>query len=258
MRKFVDPLAAGGAPVFNTELNGVLNRESWFALEQVIGELIRPNENVIVNGGLITDNGNGTMNITSGMAYFGGAVREFMEFDAGNNIVHPAYLVPSTPVIEQIEFADTVDRDYIKDQRAEFQAGFASISVKMDVPVDNSNYISNVLALQSDVTALFNNWVAEAPSRPDLVANVDEAGNISISFALSGTWAVSKPSTGNYVITQNGGVPANTAVLITPTEVTGTIGIAAKYKPSLGIVQTTNINTGSEIDSGFTIVIYPV
>lgn len=263
MRKFFSPLPDGGAPIYNQELNGVLQKEFWDIIENVMGSILYGSSpNVIVSGGEITNNGDGTLNITSGIAYVNNGVdtvNNFMRFDAYTNVTYPAYLTTKTVNVEQIQFADAVDRDYISEYDAQVVGSMpATEYITLDFPLDNQIYLQNILAKQSILSLIVDDLNAQRRSRPILVANVDTAGAIDVSFALEGTWTSTKLTTGIYEIRQDGSLPLETKVLITPSEVTTANGVTASWEQNTGTAKMYSAIDGNHIDKGFTIVIYPI
>lgn len=253
MRKFKSPLPAGGAPLFNTEANGVLNREIWEALEQLGASLISPIGAMIITGGIISDNGDNTFDITKGIALVSG---EFMEFDASTNNPFPSYLGASVETIEQATYADAVDRDYISEKRAELYTSTPSGTYVVIAGAGNLGVNFNTfLARQWDLNAVIDARTNEAASRPQFIGEVDAAGVLTVKYSSGGSWTVTKTGTGIYQVRKDALV-VNKPLLITPR----TTGISAVYVSSYDF-NVGHINTGvlggSFSDIGFTFVVYP-
>lgn len=263
MRKFKNPLPAGGAPLYNTELNGVLQKEFWDVIEQTLTAILYgSSSNVIVSGGILTDNADGTLDITEGLVYINNgvdSVNQFMRFEAGSSITFPCYLTTNTEVVEQIEFADAVDKDYISEYTAQVVTSVpATPYITLDFPTDTQIYLKNILSKQEILNLLIDDLNAQRRARPEMVATVDSAGNMTVTMALEGTWTCVKGVTGFYNIRQDGTSITNSHVQITPLEVSTANGRAASWKSSNGNVKIYDVPTANLIDCGFAIVVYPL
>jgi hypothetical protein len=257
MKKFINPIPDGGFPIYDPEINSVLQSELWDAIENSLLGLVSGggSTNVIIQGGNVSDNGNGTYNIGNGIVFIDG---EFMAFDAAINQTGVTFLTPATPTTTQTEYADAVTRDYYIEQKAEIVGSNPpGTSILIEVNVNPKVYLRNALATKDSVDLLEAQRNNEAASRPVLVATVTSTGTMTVNYALSGVWTCSLFATGIYEIRQNAIIPANTAVLITPTQVSSPQGVTASYEPVAGRVNMYSIN-GNETDKGFTIIIYPV
>ena len=259
MRKFKNPLPAGGAPLYNTELNGVLQKEFWDVIEQTLTAILYgSSSNVIVSGGILTDNADGTLDITEGLVYINNgvdSVNQFMRFEAGSSITFPCYLTTNTEVVEQIEFADAVDKDYISEYTAQVVTSVpATPYITLDFPTDTQIYLKNILSKQEILNLLIDDLNAQRRARPEMVATVDSAGNMTVTMALEGTWTCVKGVTGFYNIRQDGTSITNSHVQITPLEVSTANGRAASWKSSNGNVKIYDVPTANLIDCGFAIV----
>ena len=89
MKKLVNPLSTGGAPLYSTEtFSEILTKEVWDALEGLFKSLTPSKynptfvttDNVVISGGEITDLGGGNFDVAAGIAYFksaGGIIARF-------------------------------------------------------------------------------------------------------------------------------------------------------------------------------------
>lgn len=256
MKKFIDPIPASGFPVFSdTGITTVLQNEIWDVLSALSRGILSPFATYIVDGGVVSDNGDGTFNIASGIVFLND---DYFRFDAAVNQPFPSYILADTEVTVQETYADAVSRDYTVEKKAVLSAVSSGFYVPITDPINSNIYLKTFLAKQGDLNVVTTARANEAKSRPLLVANVDSAGVISVIYAASGTWTASNFATGIYEIKQDAGIPVETAVIITPTEVGTANGVAMSYKPTLGRVKSYDINTGNAVNKGFSIVIYPL
>jgi hypothetical protein len=251
MRKFNNPLADGGAPVYNTELNGVLNTEFWDVIQDSMLALTTPIAGMIVSGGLINDLG-ATFDIASGIAFVDG---EFCRFEAVAGLTSPAYIGKQAPVVEQIEFADTVDRDYIDDTKALVtQANPGGQVIILVNPTNEFMYLSSYIVKRDQLNAVTDARTNELNSRPRLVASVTAAGALTVSYSSGGAWLVSHILDGIYVFSLNGNTVPSNHVILTPRN---TIHQTSNWDISGGGRATFHDSiTGLPQDTAFTIVIY--
>ena len=124
MKKLVDPLSAGGAPIFATEtLSEVLTTEVWDAMQAILGSVtpskynaLFATDNMVLSGGVPSDGGGGTIDFTAGIAYFPSAGGIIARFPAAVGVT-PGFLnVVSirlqTATTEQKTFFDSSSKDY--------------------------------------------------------------------------------------------------------------------------------------------------
>jgi len=122
MKKIIDPLPAGGAPIFATEtVSEILTKEVWDAMESLfellhgslylrgttsgVGGIILSGCEVTPQGGNLYDVSAGILfHPTVGIARYAGAT--------GISTTLSIYLNPDTPVVEQKTFADAGVKDY--------------------------------------------------------------------------------------------------------------------------------------------------
>ena len=125
MKKFIDTVPSGGAPILAQELvSDVLTKETWTAIEGILGSLKASrygydNDNILLSGGLTTANAS-NWDITAGVAYFPEAGGIIAEFPAVTNVAGPDFYVELlSATIEQKTFFDAVDKDYTETYTAQ-------------------------------------------------------------------------------------------------------------------------------------------
>jgi len=280
-RKFIDPMPAGGAPIYTQELNAALTREIYLGFQSMMNALTDIIAGIIVSGGAVSNNGDGTYNIGSGVAFFQSDVAaddggDFMEFDAATNLTLPFYINQSTPITEQIEFADAATKDYIVNKRAEVSqsASGATIIINSFPAGDHiylETFVVNTFALQSVVDSL-NSLTTQLSSHealtatahfdhrsPRFIATIDSDGTILKQYNRNNNGVVfNNSSTGQYDITVDGialdTVWPNNAVIVTShLQVSTTNGTFSNYNSSSIYL---NSEGGTLLNAKFNIVIY--
>jgi hypothetical protein len=122
MKKYISPVAAGGAPLNNERFINELGSEFWNAIESILQGVSDPaatgNVGVIVSGCKIT--GGGPYNCSAGIVYLAG---QFMAFPGFTGQSLPQYILPATLVQIPKVFFDGVSRNLINQQDATYQAG---------------------------------------------------------------------------------------------------------------------------------------
>ncbi len=123
MKKLVNPLSTGGAPIYGTEtFSEILTQEVWDSMEAMF-ESLTPSayhasvttDNMVLSGGEITDVGGGLFNVAAGIAYFksaGGIIARFPALASVNPTVSTIYINLEAPVTEQKTFFDATPKDY--------------------------------------------------------------------------------------------------------------------------------------------------
>lgn len=114
MRKFINPIPNGGAPLNGERLVDELGIEIWDALQGTLSRYDADTEGVIVKGCVLSANG-GNFDISAGIVYMNG---EFMRVAAATNIAFPSYLQPSTPTNIQKTFKDGISKNLIVEKLA--------------------------------------------------------------------------------------------------------------------------------------------
>ncbi len=250
MRKFFNPLPAGGAPLFNVEANGVLQTEFWDIIQDSMLALTSPIAGMIVSGGLINDLG-ATFDIAAGICFVDG---EFCRFEAETGLTSPAYISKQTPVVEQIEFADTVDKDFISDTIALVtQANPGGQRIILTNPENDFMFLKSYIVKKDELNAVTDARSDEVNSRPRLVATVTAAGALTVSYSSGGSWVVNKTLTGVYVFTLNGSPVTNINVTVTPQNA---ISTSVSWDTVASRVLVHDSIAGATEDNAFTIVIY--
>ena len=123
MKKLVNPLSTGGAPIYGTEtFSEILTQEVWDGIEATFGSLTPSiyhtdvtTDNMVLSGGEITDVGGGLFDVAAGIAYFksaGGIIARFPALASVNPTVSTIYINLSAPVTEQKTFFDATPKDY--------------------------------------------------------------------------------------------------------------------------------------------------
>ena len=115
MKKYVNPVPSGGAPLHNNRLTTELNEEIWNAMEALLSKYDADTEGVIVSGCVLSDNA-GNFDMTAGIVYLNG---EFMRIAAATNQTFPSYIIPSTVTYIQKTFADATPKNLIEVSGAE-------------------------------------------------------------------------------------------------------------------------------------------
>jgi len=122
MKKYISPVAAGGAPLNNERFINEIGAEFWTAIESILQGVSAPaatgNAGVIVSGCAVT--GVGPYNCSAGVVYLAG---QFMAFPGFAAQTLNQYILPATVVNIAKTFADGVSRNLIAQSDATFQAG---------------------------------------------------------------------------------------------------------------------------------------
>ncbi len=119
MKRYINPIPNGGAPLHNNRLNIELQAEIWDALSNILRPLgyNYPNGNfgTIIGGCEITANGGG-FDIAEGLVYLNGS---FLRVTAATGQAFTKYIAAAAPVNIAKTFADSVSRDLIVESTAE-------------------------------------------------------------------------------------------------------------------------------------------
>jgi len=119
MKKVVNPLPTGGAPIFGTELIAeVVSQETWDAVESILrgvdwGKFRNKlngvnNPNLVLSGGVIT-----TGNVTAGIAYFPNVDNGVIARFPSSATISGAFNIHlEAELIEQKPFFDGPNKDY--------------------------------------------------------------------------------------------------------------------------------------------------
>lgn len=123
MKKLVNPIDAGGAPLFATEtFSELLSAEIWDAMESLFNNLEASRydsgsssgtvSGFILTGIDITPQGGDLYDVSAGIVFFPEIGIARYAGTTGVSTTSFISINPGTPVIEQKTFFDTVDKDY--------------------------------------------------------------------------------------------------------------------------------------------------
>lgn len=118
MKKYIDPIPNGGAPLHNNRLSVELQKEFWSAIEGHMNAFANNptgNFGIIVSGCEIVANGGG-FDIAAGVVFLNG---EFMRLAAATGQSFTKYIAPAAAVNTAKTFADSVSRNLLVDTAAE-------------------------------------------------------------------------------------------------------------------------------------------
>lgn len=115
MKKYVNPIPNGGAPLHNNRITSELQTEIWEAMQSLLARYSSDTQGVIVSGCVISDNA-GNFDITAGIVFLNG---EFMRLAAATNQTFTKYIAPKAVTYEQKTFADSVAKNLIEVKEAE-------------------------------------------------------------------------------------------------------------------------------------------
>lgn len=118
MKKYIDPIPDGGAPLHNNRLNTELQKEFWDAIEATLSTFsLNPTGNfgIIISGCAITPNG-GNFDIAAGIVFLNG---EFMRLPAATNQTFTKYIAPKAASNITKIFGDGASKNLIVVKDAE-------------------------------------------------------------------------------------------------------------------------------------------
>ena len=270
MRKFFDPMPAGGAPIYTQELNDALSKQMYLTIESLMNALTDVISGIIVSGGSITDAGGGTYNIGAGIAFFvSGTGGEFREFPAATGLTLPFYINQVADVVEQIEFADAATKDFIVVKNAIVEQTASGSTIAISDPEADHLYVETFIINSFELTTVkdsINSVASDLASheaetsaahndsgKPAFIAHVNSAGILVAQYKKSGepTWTVTRLGLGNYSILRNGlALGSNAATLLTTNNDWTTANM------NLSAIRIYNTDTNAAEDSGFKIAVY--
>jgi hypothetical protein len=142
MKKLINPIAAGGAPLFGDTVLTPVFADIYAAIESILYNIVSETEGVIVKGCVVTPNVS-NWDCTSGIVYLNG---KYMDFAGFTNQPTTTYIVPATTVNTPKTFFDGVSRNLLVTESATYQGsipgGSQYISVASTTPRSLTNYIS--------------------------------------------------------------------------------------------------------------------
>lgn len=118
MKKYINPIPNGGAPLHNNRISTELQTEFWSAIEGHLKNFSRNttgNFGIIMSGCEVVANGGG-FDIAAGVVFLDG---EFMRLPAAAAQSFTKYIAAAAPVNTAKLFGDGVSRDLIVDKAAE-------------------------------------------------------------------------------------------------------------------------------------------
>lgn len=115
MKKFVNPIPDGGAPLHNNRITTELQTEFWEVIQGLMSAYDGTTQGVVVKGCVLSNNG-GNFDMTAGIVYLNG---EYMRVPAATNQAFPKYIAAKTPTFEQKTFNDGIAKNLIEVKEAE-------------------------------------------------------------------------------------------------------------------------------------------
>jgi len=115
MKKYVNPIPDGGAPLHNNRLNTELNVEIWEAMQSLMSKFDSDTQGIIMSGCVLSDNA-GNFDMTAGIVYLDG---EFMRIAAATNQAFTKYIAAKTVSYTAKVFADGASKNLIEVKEAE-------------------------------------------------------------------------------------------------------------------------------------------
>ncbi len=117
MKRFIDPFATGGAPIYNDDL--LLLQNGYLDLLKGYFTNLRSNnrEGAVLTGVVVSTSA--AFDTTAGIVFLDG---EFYTLPAQSNIANPSYIVPDVDIVSQDTFRDGAVKNIIVEKRATVQA----------------------------------------------------------------------------------------------------------------------------------------
>lgn len=118
MKKYIDPIPDGGAPLHNNRITTQFQNDLWSAIEGMMSEFSNNptgNYGIIVSGGEVVDNA-GNFDIAAGVVYLNG---KFLRLAAATNQTFTKYIAAKTVSYEAKTFADGGSKNLIVVEEAE-------------------------------------------------------------------------------------------------------------------------------------------
>lgn len=146
MKKFIDPIANGGAPMFSDNVVGPVFKDIYAAIESVLSNVSAETQGVIVKGCVVTNVGGSNYSCTSGIVYLNG---KFLDFAGFTSLTLPRYIVQANDVNSSFPFFDGSSNDLLVTQSATHQntiPGSQYVAVTNTSPKSLLNYISPQVA----------------------------------------------------------------------------------------------------------------
>ena len=118
MKKYVNPIPAGGAPLHNNRLNTELNAELWESIQSLLSGFTAQGagENGLVVSGCVVTANAANFDITAGIVFLDG---EFMRLPAYTNQTFTKYIAAKAVSYESKVFADGGTKNLIEVKEAE-------------------------------------------------------------------------------------------------------------------------------------------
>lgn len=114
MKKFINPIPDGGAPLHNNRINSELQTEFWDVLEGLLNAYSDDTQGVIVNGCI--SSGGSPYTVTAGIVFIDGS---FRRLPAQTGQTGTRYIVAGADVNTTKTFADGVAKNLIVEELAE-------------------------------------------------------------------------------------------------------------------------------------------
>jgi hypothetical protein len=110
MRKFVNPIPGGGAPLSTETVDDLVTTEIWDAIESTYSEFEGDTEGIIISGCIISGSV-GNYNISAGFVFLNG---EIMRLPSQTGVALPQYIVPVATSYETAIFNDGDSKNLIE------------------------------------------------------------------------------------------------------------------------------------------------
>lgn len=164
MKKYIDPIPDGGAPLHNNRLNTELQKEIWDVIEGIFEKYRTDAQGIIISG--CTTSGIATnYNLGAGVVYIDGKFRR-VPLTGGLNGTH--YIEAAADVVTQKVFADGLSKNLLNEEVCVVAPGRALAT--QYIIIDHANLQDN-RRLANLAFDLVSNYTTNESDRP-LAANV--------------------------------------------------------------------------------------
>ncbi len=225
MKRFIDPFATGGAPIYNDDLFEILQREQYDILKGQFS-MYRKNtpEGLIVSGVVVS--ASAAFDTTAGIVFIDG---DFYRIDAQTNIANPSYIVPDADIVSQDTFRDGAVKNIIVEKKATVQATIPGSGQYISI-LRTSGNDGDGWSLLTPIQALQNGWI-ESDALPiefkkNLDGTVSFRGRLKFNSGVVTSSAVIFPNTvladitpGDEATVMTGGIHGGSALYFDGTDV---------------------------------------
>lgn len=176
MRRIIDPLPAGVAPFYSTDISSIVQKNYLDILSGIQrGNTLGAREGIVISGCEVTANG-GNIDIAAGVVFM---ANEFYLMSAQTNVAAPQYATITTDVIGQRTFKDGTVQNFDITKRAQTSG---SIPVSQYITFERKVTNHNVWTRYASHYGLANGWQETTTQPLEFRKNFD--GTISWRGAL--------------------------------------------------------------------------